>query len=103
MRRKQNQKLYHTMMLSGLAFMLLCSFKASATEIPIFKCINPSGQVIFQDKACSEDYAQQMLSVEFNQSADVAPGLRSYEQILLKRSFDRQILERILNAQTAKR
>ncbi len=103
MRRKQNQKLYHTLILSALAFITLCSFKANAQELPIYKCINPTGQVVYQDRACSDDYAMQMLTIEINQSADIAPGLREYEKVVMQRSFQRQMIERILDAQAVSR
>ncbi len=33
--RKKDHKLYKTLMLSALAFMTLCSFKASALDMPV--------------------------------------------------------------------
>lgn len=101
MRRKQNQKLYKTMMLSALAFMMLCSFRVSATEIPVYKCINQKGSIVFQDKACSDAEAMQRLTLEINQAADIKPGLREYEQVVQSRIFQRQIIERILSAHTS--
>ncbi len=102
MRRKQNQKLYKTMMLSALAFMMLCSFRVSAHEIPVYKCINQNGKVVFQDKACSDNDAMQRLTLDINQSADIAPGLRAYEQVVQSRIFQKQIIESILSAQMPK-
>lgn len=51
MRKKHNQKLYKTMMLSALAFMILCSFKASANPIRT-RCTVVRNSVQVQRNAC---------------------------------------------------
>lgn len=97
--RKPDSKLLKAMMLGTLAFaMMLGSMRASAAETVIVKCTNPKGGVAFQDFACADNQLMEVFKVEINQSADVAPGLRPYEQVVLARSFERQQLERILNS-----
>ncbi len=51
MRKKHNQKLYKTMMLSALAFMILCSFKASANPVSA-RCIVTRNSVQVQRNVC---------------------------------------------------
>ncbi len=96
--RKPNNKLFKAMMLSGLAFVALCSFKASAQDI--FICTSRAGHVSYQDKPCARDEVMQQISIDINQSAEIDAGLRPYEKVVLARAFERQMLEKILAART---
>ncbi|HSX21132.1 MAG TPA: hypothetical protein VLG38_08445 [Gammaproteobacteria bacterium] len=106
--RKPDNKLVKTMMLGTLAFIMMCSCKVYAKETVIVKCTRPAierraGQpakaaVSYQDFACADNEIMEVLKVETHEPASEKPGLREYEKVVLKRTFIRQMLERILNS-----
>src|ERR1700722_2263659 len=85
MKQKKNSKLFKAMMLSAMAMLIMCAHRASATESEIYKCMNPKGGIVYQDFACADDLLMEKLKIETNQSADVAPGLRPMEKMMLSR------------------
>lgn len=98
MKDRRNSKLFKAMMLSALAMLMMSAQRASAAESIIYKCINPKGTVVFQDFACADNQLMDLINVEINQSADIAPGLRPLEKVMLSRSYNRLMLDRILAA-----
>lgn len=98
MRNRKNSKLFKAMMLSALAMLMMSAQRASAMESIIYKCTNPKGAVVFQDFACADNQLMDLINVEINQSADIAPGLRPLEKVMLSRSYNRLMLDRILAA-----
>lgn len=86
-------------MLSALAMLMMSAQRASAVESTIYKCTNPKGAVVFQDLACADHQVLDLINVEINQSADIAPGLRPLEKVMLSRSYNRLMLDRILAVQ----
>lgn len=91
--RKPNKKLMNTMMLGTLAFMLMLgSFRVSAAELQVYKCTHKPSKVIFQDFACSDGQVMEVLQIRFNQSADIAPGLRPQENLMLQYAQQRQLV-----------
>lgn len=100
--RRRNNKLLKTLMLGSMAFvMMACSYKASATEQLIYKCVDPKGQVAFQDFACNDKQKLELLKLEINQSADTTTGLRENEKVALARLHQRQMLEKALRSPRA--
>lgn len=79
------------MILGVIAIFMICSPGVRASEINIYKCIRPSGRVVFQDSACAANEVLDMHRVEINQSADIDVGLRAYELVVLNRIFQKQL------------
>jgi hypothetical protein len=79
------------MILGVIAIFMVSSYSVQASEINIYKCVHPSGRVVFQDSACALNDVLEMHRVEINQSADIDVGLRAYELIVLNRIFQKQL------------
>lgn len=79
------------MILGVIAIFMICSHNVQASEVNIYKCIRPSGRVVFQDSACAANDVLEMHRVEINQSADTDVGLRAYELVVLSRIFQKQL------------
>lgn len=66
------------MILGVIAIFMVCSYSVQASEVNVYKCVTPSGRVVFQDSACVINDVLDMHLVEINQSADIDVGFRAY-------------------------
>jgi len=64
------------MILGVIAIFMVSSYNVQASEINIYKCVTPSGRVVFQDSVCVANDVLDMHRVAINQSADIDVGLR---------------------------
>lgn len=89
--RRRNHKFCSTMILGAMAIFLVSSYNVHASEVNIYKCVQPSGRVVFQDSECAANETLEMHKVDINQSADTDIGLRAYELVVLSRIFQKQL------------